>query len=32
MKQPSGKFLSGWRLSEKQIYHILNGGKLGGGM
>jgi hypothetical protein len=27
----AGTFISGWRLSAQQLWHVLNGGKLGGG-
>jgi hypothetical protein len=27
----AGEFVSGWRLSAQQLWHVLNGGKLGGG-
>lgn len=32
MRDSSGKFLSVWVLSSKQKIHMLNGGKLGGGI
>ncbi len=28
---PAGNFISGWKLSAQQLWHVLNGGKLGGG-
>jgi RHS repeat-associated protein len=31
MKDSSGNFLSGWKLSEQQLEHVLKDGKLGGG-
>jgi hypothetical protein len=27
---PAGNFISGWRLNSQQLWHDLNGGKLGG--
>lgn len=27
----SGQFLSGWKLSQQQLFHVLSSGKLGGG-
>ncbi|MDH5824287.1 colicin D domain-containing protein [Luteimonas sp. RD2P54] len=31
MRDASGNFLSGWRLSEQQLKHVLETGRLGGG-
>ncbi|WP_187775684.1 RHS repeat-associated core domain-containing protein [Luteimonas suaedae] len=31
MKDASGNFLSGWRLSDQQLKHVLESGRLGGG-
>src|SRR5690606_7938405 len=31
MKDASGNFLSGWKLSDQQLKHVLDDGKLGGG-
>lgn len=31
MKDSSGNFLSGWKLSQQQLEHVLKDGKLGGG-
>ena len=31
IQDSSGEFLSGWRLSEKQLKHLLSDGSLGGG-
>lgn len=31
MKDSSGNFLSGWKLSDQQLKHVLDDGKLGGG-
>jgi hypothetical protein len=31
IRDASGNFLSGWKLSPAQLGHVLNGGKLGGG-
>jgi RHS repeat-associated protein len=31
MKDSSGSFLSGWKLSDQQLKHVLDDGKLGGG-
>jgi hypothetical protein len=27
----AGNFITGWKLSGQQLWHVLNGGKLGGG-
>jgi hypothetical protein len=27
---PADNFISGWKLSAQQLWHVLNGGKLGG--
>lgn len=31
IKDSSGQFVSGWKLSSAQLKHVLSGGKLGGG-
>ena len=31
IKDVSGKFVSGWKLSPAQLRHVLSNGKLGGG-
>lgn len=31
VKDASGQFVSGWKLSPAQLNHVLSGGKLGGG-
>jgi len=31
MKDSSGSFLSGWKMSDQQLRHVLDNGSLGGG-
>ncbi|WP_376775160.1 colicin D domain-containing protein [Saccharopolyspora phatthalungensis] len=31
VQKPTGEFWSGWRLSPKQLEHVITTGKLGGG-
>jgi len=31
VQKQSGEFLSGWKLSNSQLEHVLSTGKLGGG-
>ncbi|WP_350024124.1 colicin D domain-containing protein [Pseudomonas protegens] len=31
IRDPSGNFLSGWKLNPQQLLHVVKSGKLGGG-
>lgn len=31
IRKPNGDFLSAWKLTELQLWHVLNTGRLGGG-